>query len=465
VTHIRLVLSVAMSANKRNLKRQREPPDSAAGKQPKLAGGRARESGWLLKEVTEHRRAPQSTAGMRVTQKATPNTQKIKQGSDGVLYCSASQPGVRGPLVVLDVSTFFVADNRQYAFMLKRLREVAKECKSLDIQFHLLSGEPGQNLWIETVKKHLPADVPFIQVDAHNVVPCWEASEKLEYGARTIRGKITKLLPEFLTEIPLVDTHPHSASRAAEPVDWEEVLSSLEVDCCVGEVDWAQPGSCGGMAMLESFIEQRLRLFATHRNNPNCDALSHLSPWIHTGQLSAQRVVKQVKREKNASESVASFIEELVVRRELADSFCFYNHNYDNISGERCVSRFNHTQEHHVFARQLVLEGKMHGFLRMYWAKKILEWTASPEEALSIAIYLNDRLSLDGCDPNGYVGCMWSVCGIHDQGWAERPIFGKIRFMNYAGCKRKFDVAQFERKYAAIKENSNKDTKKPSFNN
>ncbi|XP_071480228.1 uncharacterized protein [Diadema antillarum] len=99
---------------------------------------------------------------------------------------------------------------------------------------------------------------------------------------------------------------------------------------------------------------------------------------------------------------------------------------------------------------QMVTEGKMHGFLRMYWAKKILEWTSSPEEALDIAIYLNDRYSLDGRDPNGYVGCMWSICGIHDQGWKERPVFGKIRYMNYNGCKRKFDVDTFVRRYKKI---------------
>ncbi|XP_073704846.1 CPD photolyase isoform X2 [Garra rufa] len=514
-----------MSANKRNLKRQKESPDSAGGKQPKLTGGKGRESGWLLKEVTELRKAAQGCEFNKKRLRYLSDTQKIKQGSDGVLYWMARDQRVQDNWALIYAQQLALAEKlplhvcfclvpryldatyRQYAFMLKGLREVAKECKSLDIQFHLLSGEPAQNLpsfvknwkfgavvtdfnplriplqWIETVKKHLPSDIPFIQVDAHNVVPCWEASEKLEYGARTIRGKITKLLPEFLTEIPLVDTHPHAASRTAKPVDWEEVLSSLEVDRSVGEVDWAQPGSSGGMAMLESFIDQRLRLFASHRNNPNYDALSHLSPWIHAGQLSAQRVVKQVKREKNASESVLSFTEELVVRRELADNFCFYNHNYDSISGayewakktlqdhakdrrqylytkEQLENAKTHDQLWNAAQRQLVLEGKMHGFLRMYWAKKILEWTASPEEALSISLYLNDRLSLDGCDPNGYVGCMWSVCGIHDQGWAERPIFGKIRYMNYAGCKRKFDVAQFERKYAVIKETPKKDTKK-----
>uniref|UniRef100_A0A8C1MSR2 Deoxyribodipyrimidine photo-lyase n=1 Tax=Cyprinus carpio TaxID=7962 RepID=A0A8C1MSR2_CYPCA len=351
-----------------------------------------------------------------------------------------------------------------------------QECKSLDIQFHLLSGEPGQTLpsfvrnwkfgavvtdfnplriplqWIETIKKHLMSLL--FRCFSHYY---FYTSGRLEYGARTIRGKITKLLAEFLREIPLVDTHPHSASRAAK-----EVLSSLEVECSVGEVDLAQPGSCGGMAMLESFIDH-------HRNNPNCDALSHLSPRIHAGQSVVCSACGEAGQTRKERQSVASFTEELVVRREPADNFCFYNHNYDNISGAydwakktlqdhaKDCRQYLYTKEQlenaktrdqlwNAAQRQLVLEGKMHGFLRMNWAKKILEWTASPEEALSIAVFLNDRLSLDG-----YVGCMWSICGIHDQGWAERPIFGKIRFMNYAGCKRKFDVAQFERKYAAVK--------------
>lgn len=83
----------------------------------------------------------------------------------------------------------------------------------------------------------------------------------------------------------------------------------------------------------------------------------------------------------------------------------------------------------------------------MYWAKKILEWSENSATALKIALYLNDKYSLDGRDPNGFVGCMWSICGIHDQGWREREIFGKIRYMNYEGCKRKFDVGKFVGKY------------------
>ncbi|XP_072543128.1 CPD photolyase [Salminus brasiliensis] len=513
-----LRFSRAMSAKRAELKRKGGSSRAEGGVvRKKLKTGEdggGRESGWLELEVAELR--AQNTACKMDTKRVRflSDTQKVKQGCGGVLYWMARDQRVQDNWALIYAQQLALAEQlplhicfclvpqyldaayRQYAFMIRGLQEVAKECKSLDIQFHLLRGEPELTLpgfvkswdmgavvtdfnplrlplqWADNVKKGLPADIPFMQVDAHNVVPCWEASPKLEYGARTIRGKITKLLSDFLTEFPLVDAHPHASSKTAKPVDWEEVLDSLKVDRSVGEVDWARPGTSAGMAMLESFIQQRLRLFATERNNPNSTAVSQLSPWIHAGQLSAQRVVKEVQRwGKNARESVASFTEELVVRRELADNFCFYNKNYDSIAGaydwakntlkshakdkrpyvytrEQLENGRTHDQLWNAAQRQLLLEGKMHGFLRMYWAKKILEWTSSPEEALSIAIYLNDHYSLDGCDPNGYVGCMWSICGIHDQGWAERPVFGKVRYMNYAGCKRKFDVSQFERRYA-----------------
>jgi deoxyribodipyrimidine photo-lyase len=83
--------------------------------------------------------------------------------------------------------------------------------------------------------------------------------------------------------------------------------------------------------------------------------------------------------------------------------------------------------------------------MRMYWAKKILEWTHAPEEAMAIAVYLNDKYELDGRDPNGYAGIAWAIGGVHDRPWGERKIFGMIRFMNYQGCKRKFDVERYIR--------------------
>jgi len=207
------------------------------------------------------------------------------------------------------------------------------------------------------------------------------------------------------------------------------------------------------------------------------NALSGLSPWLHFGQISAQRCalrIRQVGEAKTAStgekKGCESFIEESIVRRELSDNFCFYNANYDKLEGaagwaQQTLKDHEKDKREHLYSMeelekgnthddlwnaaqlQMVREGKMHGFLRMYWAKKILEWSPTPKEALERCIRLNDRYELDGRDPNGYVGCMWSVCGVHDMGWKEREVFGKIRFMNYAGCKRKFDVPGFVAKY------------------
>lgn len=500
--------------------RKRKATNDAApqqhSKQPKLATKKDEKvGGWLQDLVVQQRTEKKEMKFNKKRLRLLSDTRKIKQGSEGVLYWMSRDQRVQDnwalihaqrlaeeeklPLHIcfcLVVPKSELSTLRHFGFMLKGLEEVSKECKKLDIQFHLLHGPAGDVLpgfvsdrgigavvtdfsplreplkWLDDVKKKLPKDIPFIQVDAHNVVPCWVASPKLEYSARTIRGKITNLLPEFLTGFPLVEKHSYTATRTAKSVDWAKTLDSLKIDRTVGEPEWAVPGTNGGMAMLESFIDVRLKLFGTQRNDPNVAALSQLSPWIRFGHLSAQRVALQVQRcGKNASQSIPPFIEELVIRRELTDNFCFYNKKYDSVEGayewaQKTLKDHAKDKREYLYTReqlekakthdklwngaqyQMVTEGKMHGFLRMYWAKKILEWTTSPEEALSIALYLNDRYELDGQDPNGFVGCMWSICGIHDQGWAERPVFGKIRFMNYKGCLRKFDVARFERKYS-----------------
>ncbi|XP_017275656.1 CPD photolyase isoform X2 [Kryptolebias marmoratus] len=503
-----------------NLKRK-----AAAGgkepcaKQPKVPKEKEEKSpGWLLRTVVQQREDKKDVGFNKKRQRFITDTEKVRQSSEGVLYWMSRDQRVQDnwalicaqqlaakeklPLHVcfcLTVPKSQLSTLRHYSFLLKGLQQVAKECKQLNIQFHLLRGAAGDVLpdfvtdnrigavvldfsplreplqWLNDVQKTLPLDIPLIQVDAHNVVPCWVASPKLEYSARTIRGKINGVLSEFLTDFPPVEEHPYTTKKTAKAVDWEKTLASLDVDRTVGETDWAEPGTEAGLAMLESFIDVRLKLFGTHRNDPNAAALSQLSPWIRFGHISAQRVALQVRRSgKNAHESVASFIEELVVRRELTDNFCYYNTKYDSVEGayewarktlkdhakdkreylytrEQLEKAQTHDKLWNAAQYQMVIEGKLHGFLRMYWAKKILEWTRSPEEALSIALYLNDRYELDGQDPNGFVGCMWSICGIHDQGWAERPVFGKIRYMNYKGCLRKFDVAQFEKKYCPKK--------------
>ncbi|XP_020506625.2 CPD photolyase isoform X1 [Labrus bergylta] len=502
--------------------KKRKAPTSAAkepsAKQQKQAPCKEekqeRAGGWLQDHLKQQRTEKKDMKFNKKRLRFVSKAEDVKQGSKGVLYWMSRDQRVQDNWALIHAQQLAVKENlplhicfclvvpkselstlRHFSFMLKGLKEVAEECKTLDIQFHLLHGSAGEVLpgfvsdrglgavvtdfcplreqmqWLEDVKNLLPKDIPLIQVDAHNIVPCWVASPKLEYAARTIRGKITKLLPEYLTDLPLVEQHPYTATRTAKPIDWDETLASLKVDTKVGETDWAKPGTKAGVAMLESFIDVRLKLFDTKRNDPNAHALSQLSPWIRFGHLSAQRVALQVQHSgKTAGVTVASYIEELVVRRELTDNFCFYNKKYDSVDGayewaQKTLKDHAKDKRPYLYTReqlekakshdklwngaqyQMVSEGKMHGFLRMYWAKKILEWTSSPEEALSTALYLNDRYSLDGQDPNGFVGCMWSICGIHDQGWAERPVFGKVRYMNYKGCLRKFDVARFEKQY------------------
>lgn len=392
---------------------------------------------------------------------------------------------------------FMDATLRHFIFMLKGLEEVAVECQKLDINFHMLRGDHGKEIpkfvkennigalvcdfsplrihrsWVDSIRKSL-SDIPFVQVDAHNIVPIWIASDKQEYAARTIRNKINSKLGEYLTQFPPVVKHPHKASTPPASIDWKKTLNSLKVDESVGEVTWCRPGYRNAVGMLESFINKRLKLFNTKRNDPTVNALSNMSPYFHFGQISVQRAVLEVSKHKSkAKESVEAFCEEAIVRRELSDNFCFYNKNYDNLKGISDWARLSldahrkdkrpylYTQEEldqslthddlwNAAQNQLRNEGKMHGFLRMYWAKKILEWTKTPDEALATALYLNDRYNLDGRDPNGFVGCMWSIGGIHDMGWAERAVFGKIRYMNYEGCKRKFDIKAFIARYGGV---------------
>jgi len=394
---------------------------------------------------------------------------------------------------------------RHYTFMLEGLKEVGEECKDLNIGFHLQLGEPEDVINAAFIKKHevglIVADfsplrfhkdwleslkdleVPLHQVDAHNIVPVWVTSEKQEYAARTIRPKITKKLAEYLSSFPPVIKHPVSPSTQICDVDFALIYKGLEVDKTgwgVQPVDTFAPGTKAGHANLQQFVAQRIKVYGSKRNDPNVAALSNLSPWVNHGQISMQRAVIYVKQHaKSQSESVASFVEEGVVRRELSDNFCHYNVNYDKLEGasdwaRKTLNDHKKDKREYVYTRkeleeglthddlwnaaqlQLVTEGKLHGFLRMYWAKKVLEWTESPEAALTEALRLNDRYALDGNDPNGFVGVMWSIAGIHDQGWAERAVFGKIRFMNYAGCKRKFDINKFIIKYGGKVHNKKK---------
>lgn len=382
---------------------------------------------------------------------------------------------------------------RQTHFMLKGLEEIETDLKALNIHFFLILGTPECELleFADTVNagviitdftpfpKHcqLLVDMneevgcPLIMVDAHNIVPCWVASPKLEIGARTLRTKIHKQLSHFLTEFPELEKHPYTFKTAHKKTNWKKVYEAVDADVSVGEVDWIKPGEREAKKALQKFIRQGLGTYDEKRNDPTCNAQSNVSPYLHFGHLSAQRIALDVLSHKSYSvASIKSFLEELIVRRELSDNFCLYNPHFDSVKGFPkwaqeslklhkkdtreylyTLKQFEKAKTHdplwNAAQREMVTTGKMHGFMRMYWAKKILEWTESAEQALAFAQFLNDKYELDGNDPNGFVGVAWSIGGVHDRAWSERKVFGKVRYMNYNGCKRKFDVDAYIKRF------------------
>jgi deoxyribodipyrimidine photo-lyase len=385
------------------------------------------------------------------------------------------------------VPDFLGATKRQYIFMLKGLQEVEQNLQKKNIPFFLLSGSPGEELphfirennisvlvkdfdplkiksaWAESVKRAI--NIPFYEVDAHNIVPCWIASPKQEFGAYTLRPKIYRMLPEFLEKYPRLRKHPFQWGKGNKNTNWVERLRILKLDA-VSELNWIKPGEKASFKVLKYLIDRKLSSYNTERNDPTKNGQSNLSPYLHFGQISAQRVALEVSLSDTDKKSREAFLEELIVRRELADNYCFYNRNYDNFSGlpewaKKTMNEHRKDLREYVYTRdqfenaethddlwnaaqmEMVKRGKMHGYMRMYWAKKILEWTESPEKAMEIAIYLNDRYELDGRDPNGYTGIAWSIGGVHDRAWGERSVFGKIRYMSYNGCKSKFDVKKY----------------------
>ena len=378
------------------------------------------------------------------------------------------------------------ANVRQYSFMIHGLIETAQQLEELNIKFSLIMGDAESSLLkfindnsigsvvtdfspLRVYQKRTKSlssslSIPFHIVDAHNIIPIWEASEKQEFAAHTIRRKIHKKLDEYLTDFPPL-MKQKTATKPSNKIDFLKIMDKLNIDFTIKEVDWLEPGERAAFSTFDSFLNAKITGYDEKRNDPNLNHLSNISPYLHYGNISSQRLVFELSKLKSNND-IDAFIEQILVRKELADNFCYYNKNYDNFS---CLAdwakttlndhrndkrdflykldAFENSDTHddlwNAAQNQMKINGKMHGYMRMYWAKKILEWTKSPEEAFQIAIELNDRYELDGRDPNGYTGVAWSIGGIHDRPWFERPVFGKIRYMNFNGCKRKFDVKKY----------------------
>ena len=396
---------------------------------------------------------------------------------------------LKQPLVVVFnlYAPYLDAPFRHYHFMTEGLKEVEQDLSQLNITMVVLQGEPHQTIpsflkmisagllvtdfnplrinrsWKDKVAKNI--SVSFIEADAHNIVPCRHASVKQEYGAYTLRPKINRLLADFLHEPPALIAHPYSPEIPFNKIDWQSIVTDIKCNRSPGPVTHIKSGSCAAFQILSSFISERLANYET-RNDPNNDVLSECSPYLHFGQISALRIAIEVKKAAAPASAKESFLEELIIRRELSDNFCLYNEHYDSFDGlpnwaRETLNAHRNDEREHIYTaiefenaathdelwnaaqKQMEKTGKMHGYMRMYWAKKILEWSSSPEEAIATAIYLNDKYSLDGRDPNGYAGILWSIGGLHDRPWFNRPVYGKIRYMSYNGCKTKFDIHKY----------------------
>lgn len=381
----------------------------------------------------------------------------------------------------------------QFHFKVAGLQETADDAQKYNVPFFLFFGDDAEEKMIEFFHREkvgaIVTDfsplriqqewvseliekitVPFFEVDAHNIIPAWIVSQKQEFAARTIRPKIHRLLPEFLEPFPPCRVHSQNKGIAFPIIDWEKIKKSSFAESVQVNTDWIKPGHAAAKKMLQRFITERLPHYHTMRNDPLAHVVSDLSPYLHYGHISAQRVALEVRSARVAAEARDVFLEELIVRKELADNFCFYNPQYDSFEGfpdwakktleahmndprEYCYSQedFEQARTHddlwNATQQQLLQTGKMHGYMRMYWAKKILEWTNTPQEALEIAILLNDRYQLDGRDPNGYTGIAWSIGGVHDRPWFNRPIFGLVRYMNKNGMKKKVAVDDYIARY------------------
>lgn len=415
--------------------------------------------------------------------------QRVRQ-NEALAFAIEQANALKKPLVVyfgLERS-FSTAQRRHFQFMLEGLAEVQQTLHSLGIPFWvhhdgILAGlaklmpsvsvlvtdrayTRTERLWRKQVAHF--ASCPFFEIETNVVVPLKLASDKQEYSAATLRRKIERMIGYFAQSIEI--EAPSLSTLSLEPPfkpvdlsDFSQVLDSLSLEQKGGACPHLKGGETQAHAKLSLFIESKLDGYATLHNDPSNTYSSSLSPYLHFGQISAIDIYHAVKDVDLPD--VPVFLEELIVRRELAYNYAWYNPLYDAYEGlpawalkslayheqdRRPVlysfAELEQAQTHDPYwnaaQRELTELGTMHNYLRMYWGKKIIEWSPTPKEAFNRALALNNTYQMDGRDPNGYAGVAWCF-GTHDRPWAERPIFGNIRYMNDKGLERKFDMSGY----------------------
>jgi deoxyribodipyrimidine photo-lyase len=392
------------------------------------------------------------------------------------------------PLVagVVLIDNYPLANDRHYRFMVEGWSELSKSLNKRGVGFSVQVGDrvkgvmqmaenaaavvtdSGYTRFQEEWRHDLSTALtcPLLQVESNVVVPVAFASPKEEYAARTIRPKINKHLKEFLVPLKRVSLKNKSGinifnSKKLEP---ELLLKKLCLNSKSLPSVRLEGGESRALKLLNSFIKRGSRSYDEGRNCPEKNATSLLSPYLHFGQISPVDISLKILS-KWGKESSDDFLEQLIIRRELAMNFVYYNDDYDSpkclpdwavktldehskdkreyvYSLKQLIACNTHDMAWNAAQKQLINTGHMAGYMRMYWGKKVLEWSQDWRQAYKNLIYINDTCELDGRDPNGYAGVAW-IFGKHDRPWTRRKIFGTIRYMNANGLKRKFDIEKY----------------------
>jgi deoxyribodipyrimidine photo-lyase len=421
-------------------------------------------------------------------------------GNHALVYAIREANRQQLPLVAVFGITqrFPDANTRSYTFMLEGLQETRRALRNRGIQLVVQLKPPVEAVttlarnaslvvvdcgylrierrWRERAAERLPCRL--VQVETDVVVPVATVSQKEEYAAYTIRPKIHKHLDTFLVPLEETPLQRGSLDLQIEHLGFDDVdgtVHDMRINRSADAVKTFRGGASQAEALLEQFIVSKLHAYADRRNEPSDDFLSHMSPYLHFGQISPLYVAQRVRQAEGVDqENQDAYLEELVVRRELSMNFCTYNPDYDNLAclpdwaretlDEHAADRreyiygleaFEQARTHDAYwnaaQQEMVLTGKMHGYMRMYWGKKILEWTPGPGVAHRVALELNNRYEIDGRDANGYTGVAWCF-GKHDRAWAERDVYGKVRYMSAGGLERKFDIDRYVRQVRQLAE-------------
>ena len=384
------------------------------------------------------------------------------------------------------------ANLRHYAFMLEGLKDAQEALAKRGIKLVVRKGSPDevaieagrdaslvvtdrgymrpQKKWRERVAGE--AGCLVTQVESDVVVPVELASGKQEHAARTLRPKINEHLEGFLDDLTPTKVEKQSTNMRVGGLDLsdiEGVLDGMDLDRSVGALSHLYKGGTSeAKKMFRRFLTSNFDGYVEHRNQPQTDDISHMSKYLHFGHISPIWLALEARNSNASKDNVESFVEELVVRRELSMNFVYYNDDYDSFSNlpgwaketlrehksdereyvyttKQLENGETHDEYWNAAMREMVHTGYMHNYMRMYWGKKILEWSNTPEYAYRTTLYLNNKYFLDGRDPNSFANVAW-VFGQHDRGWTEREVYGKVRYMSSGGLERKTKPGQYVEK-------------------